>query len=103
MTNLRSLAVLSLLVVFLGCGDSSTVVESTQPAPEDELRTVLTGLIESGEPLGSGGMILQDSVQEIREKDPAKADALSSILDDLISEQNPAQLKSKAKAMLEKL
>lgn len=103
MTKFRSLAVLSLLVVFLGCGERSTVVESAQPAPEEQLSTVLDGLIESGEPLGSGGMILQDSVQEIREKDPAKADALSSLLDGLISEQNPAQVKSKAKAMRDKL
>lgn len=103
MKKFRSFAVLSLLVFFLGCGESSTVVESSQPVPEDQLRVVLDGLIESGEPLGSGGMVLQDSIQEIRGKDPTKADALSSLFNDLIAEQNPAQVKSKAKAMRDKL
>lgn len=103
MPKFLSFAVLTLLLVFVGCGETQTAVEATQAAPEDELRLVLDGLIQSGEPLGSGGMVLQDSVQAIREKDPAKADALSSLLNDLVAEQNPAQVKSKAKAMRDKL
>lgn len=78
-------------------------MEATPPAAEEELRTVLTELVETGEPLGSGGMIIMEQVEALRETDSAKADALAGQVDGLMAEQNPAQVKAKAQAMLDEL
>lgn len=104
MLNRFLLAVCLVLPVMIGCGrDTAHIVDATPPPAEQQLRSMLKDLAESGEPLGSEGMVIQDNVEQIRKEDPAKGEALAQHVDGLLAETNPAQVRSKAQAMLNEL
>lgn len=103
---MRNLAFICILAIAasIGCGgDPDVSVPVAAPAVEQQLSTTLTAAAQTGEPLGSGGMILQQGIESIKEKDPAKASALQADFDLLMSETNPAKVKSLAQSMLDKL
>ena len=75
------LCLLFLVSVIAGCGPNDTPVAVTPPAAEVELKGILEGLAESGESLGSGGMVIGENIEEIRKTDSAKADKLQKSAD----------------------
>ncbi len=87
----------------VGCGPDGEPVVVTPPAIEAQLVAVLTEIEKSGEPLGSGGMVIEEGIEAIRTQDPAKASALDAEFKNLASATSPGSVKSAAKAMLDKL
>lgn len=85
----------------IGCGDESVPVEP--PQTSSTVKVILEDAAETGQPIGSGGGEIQMEIDRIKETDPAKADKLQKQFDDLVSTQNPAQVKAKAKTMLAEL
>ena len=96
------LSTVLLTAVSAGCGGEG--VETVEaPSPTANAKATLEGLAESGQPLGSGGQVIQDAINAIRETDAAKADDLQKDYDKLITLRNPAQIKATAKSMADKL
>jgi len=89
--------------VVVGCAPDGEPVAVTPPAVEAQLRAVLTDIEKSGEPLGSGGMVIEEGIEAIRALDPSKASALDTEFKNLSSATTPGAVKSAAKAMLDKL
>lgn len=87
----------------IGCGPESDPIAVTPPAIDAQLRSALTEIEKSGEPLGSGGMVIQEGIEAIRAQDPSKASALEAEYQNLAAASTPAAVKSAAKAMLDKL
>lgn len=101
---MRKLALLGLLSICVaGCGPVDNPVEVTPPPAVEELRSMLTGLAESGESVGSGGMVISEHIETIRKTDAAKADKLQKSADDLMGASSPAKVKALAKDMLSNL
>lgn len=105
MNRFRSFFALLILGSVIGCstGPAENVIEVNAPTPEENIRKVLNGVIETGEPLGSGGYVLQQEIDAIKVTDPAKAAALQPHYDKIISLDSPGPLKAKAKEMLDAL
>lgn len=105
--RLRSVfGLMILLIAFAGCGGSNeeTVIKVAPPPPAEELlKTALTDLAKTGTPVGSGGMTLQQHVDQIGKADPDKAATLSKGVDSLMSMTDPAKVKAKASEMLKQL
>ncbi len=100
----RFLSLLLLGFCLVGCGGpNDTPIEVTPPAATEELKAMLTDLASSGEPVGSGGMVISERIEEIRKTDPAKADALQKSADNLMGASDPSKVKSLAKEMLSNL
>jgi hypothetical protein len=95
-----------LAVVFaalVGCGsvgDTPTAV--TPPASTDSIKAALNDVVQTGQ-LGSGGMTLEQEIENLRASDAAKADALKSDYEQLKGMTDPARAKAKAQEMLGKL
>jgi len=103
---MRALVLLCLVVIAttIGCGgDPDVSVPASVPPAEQQLSSMLTSAAQTGEPLGSGAMILQEGINSIKEKDAAKGQALQADYDNLMSETNPAKVKSLAQSMLDTL
>lgn len=100
---LRSMLLASLIAGVVGCGsvsDSPTAV--TAPPSTESIKAALTDVAQTGQ-LGSGGMTLEQEIENLRASDAAKADALKKDYDQLKGMTNPAQAKAKAQEMLGKL
>lgn len=89
------------LVVGCGTGPADNPVDVNAPSPEENIKEVLNGIIESGQSPGSGGYTIQQEIEAIKADDPAKAAKLQPLYDEIITLNNPSQLKAKAKEMLE--
>lgn len=102
---MRALLLLLVLgcTVAIGCGPTGDPVAVTPPTADAQLRTALIEIEKSGEPLGSGGMVIQEGIEAIRAQDPAKATALDAEYQNLATANTPAAVKSAAKTMLDKL
>ena len=102
----RILALGLMLVSIVGCGGGSSEVSvkvAPSPPANELLKTALEELAAKGQPVGSGGMLLQQYVETIGKDDPAKAKALQPHVDSLMSINEPAKVKAKANEMLKLL
>jgi len=96
---------LVLIALMVGCsgGAENTVVESTIPPAEQQMRSLLENLAKTGESMGSGGQIIMEAIESIKKTDQAKGDSMQAEADKLMSSTNPAEIKKLAASMLEKL
>jgi hypothetical protein len=104
MSFLRILTLLS-VVVILGCGSDIKSVPVTPAAPPpaaQSAKAILTDLANTGE-MGSAMETLRQNLEQIKQTDAAKGDALLTELKALEAEKNADQVKAKAKAMADKL
>jgi len=89
---------------FAGCGGASTenasVVTDVAPTGVEGLKKFLTDLAASGTPVGSGGMVMQTYVDQMKDTDAAKAKSLQPLVDSMMSMNESAKIKAKAKEML---
>jgi len=87
-----------------GCGGTDeTSTKVVVPPTVELLRSALNDLASKGEPVGSGGLLLQQYVDKIGVDDAAKAKALSPLVDTLMTLKDPAKIKAKADEMLKLL
>lgn len=105
MKSFKTMMMLALLGFAVGCGGgpADNPVDVTTAPAADDIKLVLNEVIENGQPLGSQGYTLELKIGEIRETDPAKADQLQAAYEELRAMSKPAELKAKAKEMLEML
>lgn len=91
-------------ISLVGCGpkteETSVRVTGTAPKGAEGLKIFLEDLAAKGNPVGSGGMVMQQYVDEIKKTDPAKAEALQKGVDGMVSLTDPNKVKAKAKEML---
>jgi len=87
-----------------GCGgtDETSTKVAVPPAIE-LLKSALNDLASKGEPVGSGGLLLQQYVDKIATEDAAKAKSLSPMVDTLMTLKDPAKIKATANEMLKLL
>jgi len=95
---------LAFLASFVGCdsGPSNVEVQTGNFDAVADLRKGLESIEKSGR-LGSGFNSLTSSTRTLEKTDPAKADAVSKGLKELIEIQDGAKIKAKAKEILGKL
>ncbi len=94
---------LLLTTVFMGCGQSTPATKVQPPDPNQEIRSALQQVAETGV-VDSGLMVVRERLETMRETDAAKAQALLQDLSQLESMTgNPNQAKAKAAEMLGKL
>ena len=99
-----------LMVVFLvvgllgGCGGRSggVSVKTPQQSPAEAAKVALKDMADTGR-VGSQVMTVRDNLEKIKTSEPEKATALLKDLNELSGTSNPAAVKTKAKAMMEKL
>ena len=105
MRCVKYLCIALLLGVVVGCstGPADNPVDVNAPSPTESIRSILEGIIETGEPIGSGGYTIQQEIDAIKAEDPAKAAALQPFCDEIITINDASKLKAKAKEMLEVL
>lgn len=95
-------AIMLLLVACLvGCGPSETTQKVEQPAAQDQIKTTLQNVADTGE-VDSGLMVVRDGLEEMKATDAAKAEELLKDLDEL-EQSSGEDAKTKAQAMLGKL
>lgn len=101
----KQLLGLVLIAFMVGCGGGAenTVVESTAPPAEQQMRSLLENLAKTGESMGSGGQIIMEALEAIKQTDKAKGDSMQADADKLMTTTNPAEVKKLATALLEKL
>jgi len=103
MRVVRSLFVVVLLGVLVGCGGGDAAPKAvTPPSSTEQIKMTLNDVAQSGQ-LGSGGMVLEQEIENLRATDAAKADALKKDYEELKNMSDPGQAKSKAEEMLKKL
>ncbi len=89
---------------FTGCVGASTEnsikVVDDAPKGAEGLKKFLTDLSVSGTPVGSGGMVMQSFVDQMGATEADKAKALQPHVDNMMSLNDPAKVKAKAKEML---
>ncbi len=104
MRILKPIVLGMILLSVYGCGGNSEVSTKVVVPPAVEmLKSALTELAAKGEPVGSGGMLLQQYVDKIGTEDAAKAKALSPMVDSIMTLKDPAKIKAKANEMLKLL
>jgi len=105
MASLRFLGLLFLLLAVAGCGESIKSVPispGAPPAAVDSAKAVLNDLANTGE-MGSGMETLKQSLEQIKQGDAAKGDALLADFEALSAETDAEKIKAKAKEMADKL
>lgn len=100
MKVLRVWWILLLALVLAGCGSSSKPV-APPPAPT-MVKSILQDLATHGE-MNSGVEELERQLEAMKATDPAKANALLADYKELRSLRNSQAIKTKAKAMIDKL
>ncbi len=98
---IRSL-MLFVLVAAIGCSPGPAPEAVQPPSGVENAKTVLQGMVDSGT-AGSGVMQLQSAISEMKSSDPEKASALEQGAKELSTMSDPAQIKAKAKEMLDSL
>lgn len=103
MRFMKYLCMALLLGFVVGCsrGPEDNPVDVNAPGPTESIRATLEDIIETGEPLGSGGYTIQTQIEAIKAEDPAKAAALQPLYDEIITINDASKLKAKAKEMLD--
>lgn len=96
------LIVTSGALIVSGCGKPNITEEKVTPGAPPQLKQMLTNVAETGE-LGSGAMTIKEELEKLKATDAAKADGLLKDLEDLQKTTDQGQVKSKAKAMADKL
>lgn len=84
-----------------GTGPADNPVDVQAPSAVEDMKTVLQGVIESGQPLGSGGYTLQQNIEELKKTDPDKAAKLQPLVDEMITINESGRAKAKAQEMLD--
>lgn len=97
-----SCLLLACAVGLSACGGNAPKSVDVTPAAPPAAKAILNEMAETGS-VGSAAESIRESLTSMRETDAAKADALLKELDELEAMSNPAQIKSKAKAMADKL
>ncbi len=88
----------------VGCGPTQGEKIPAKASPVlDQVKSMLQTASEKGQPLGSGGMIFSEYLVGVEKTDAAKAKALQTEFDALMSANTPADIKAKAAALLKKL
>lgn len=100
MSILRVWWAILLALVCVGCGDSGQPVQSLPP--QTVAKGILQDLATHGE-MNSGVDELQRQLEAMKATDPAKANALLTDYKELCSLRNSQAIKTKAKAMIDKL
>ncbi len=102
MSFVRVLALLSVLAI-VGCGSGENATPVEPPTADSQIKSSLEYVAESGQ-VDSGIMLVREQLEELKETDAAKADALLKDLDELETMAgNPDGAKAKASEMLKKL
>lgn len=92
-----------LFTVLIGCGQSTPATKVEPPDPNQEIRSALQQVADSGV-VDSGLIVVRERLEAMRQTDAAKAQALLQDLSQLEAMTgNPNQAKAKAKEMLGKL
>ncbi|MCY2978202.1 MAG: hypothetical protein NTU79_06000 [Planctomycetota bacterium] len=99
-----TLVLVTMSLAVSGCGGGPVDEKIALPpsAIEESLRKTLEGFEKSGE-LGSGISGIEGSIDGIKSSDPAKAETLTKLLNELQGLKKPADIKAKAKEMISKL
>ena len=104
MRFLKPIVLGMVLLGVAGCGgNNETTTKVIVPPTVELLKSALNELASKGEPVGSGGLLLQQYVDKIATEDAAKAKALSPMVDSLMTLKDPAKIKAKANEMLKLL
>jgi hypothetical protein len=92
-----------LTIASIGCstGPADNPVDVNAPSPTDSIKVVLQEIVAKGEPLGSGGYTIQQEIENIKKEKPDLAAKLQPMYDEIITLNNPSQLKAKAQEMLD--
>ena len=90
------------MVALVGCGPKETTEQVEEPASQDQVKSALENVVETGE-VDSGLMTAREQLEAMQATDAAKAEELLKDLDALESLRDPAQIKAKAKEMVDKL
>jgi hypothetical protein len=98
---------LVLLAAVVGCGGGVSSESVTPPdvSPQDQIKTALNQMLESGAPGSEIGAIMT-SIEELKGTDPDLAATLQADADELMgmmSMNNVGAMKAKAQEMLDKL
>lgn len=102
MNFLRIVLLLSIAAV-IGCQGESVSVDQPEALPAAEnAKVMLEEIAQTGE-VGSGAMLLRESLEELKQSDAATADPLLADLDELEALTDPAAIKTKARQMADKL
>jgi len=99
--NALRLSVLAAVLAVVGCGGQK-VQPSAAPPTAAAAKVVLQDVVQTGQ-LNSGMMQVREVVQQIKQTDAAKGDALLSELDALEKATDPETIKAKAKSLADKL
>lgn len=105
MATFRILGLLCLLVLVTGCGSGVKSVPISPAAPPPAVQSakaVLDDLANTGE-MGSAMDSLKQSLEQIKQTDAAKGDALLADFKALSAETDKEKIKAKAKEMAGKL
>lgn len=101
---LAGVLVLAGVSATVGCGSQNgEQIKATAASAIEQSKKLLQGAAESGQPVGSGGMILTEALAEIEKTDAAKAKALQADVDAMMNASKPEDVKAKAKELLGKL
>lgn len=104
MNTLRIMTLLS-VAALVGCGSdikSVPVQPAAAPPAAQSAKAILTDFANTGE-VGSSVEMLRQNLEQIKQTDAAKGDALLSDLKALEAETDKEKIKAKAKAMSDKL
>ncbi len=103
MSFFRTLLLLAVFGLFVGCGPAESVnIEPVQVTPVDTVKATLQDVANSGE-LGSGFDDFEQQIEALRATDAAKGDALAAGYEKLKACRTPDEIKRQAAAMLEGL
>ena len=104
MRFLNAIVLGMLLIGITGCGgNNETSTKVVVPPATELLKSALNELASKGEPVGSGGILLQQYVDRIGDGDAAKAKTLSPMVDAMMTLKDPVKIKAKANEMLKLL
>ena len=102
---LRTCSQTALLVTVLsvfGCGPSSTPVDVPNPPANAAIKQNLQNAVDSGQ-MGSEQMAIDNEIDKLATTDPTKAEELKKQFAEVKAASSPAQVKAKAKEMMDKL
>ena len=98
---LASLALLGSLALS-GCYDDNNLTQEKVTPPPTSALGMLLDVSETGT-VGSNSMLIREELEKLKVGDPAKGNQLIKELDQLEKTTDPAQIKSLAKKMADKL
>jgi len=85
-----------------GCGGDNNITQENVTPPPNSALALLRGISETGT-VGSNTLLIREELEKLKVGEPDKGDQLLKELDQLEKTTNPAQIKSLAKKMADKL